>query len=239
MSRPLRLMSLALAVLGACSSGPRPIEYEPSGGGPATTDGLYRVKSRAVGAVFLDPGAEFGAYDAVVIDPVSVSYKRGRRASSGLDTTRRVFELDDETMGRFQRIFQESFERELGQSDAFAVVSEPGPGVLRVSGHLVDLDVKVPQFRGGEAIFVLDAGEMTLILDVRDSQSGEPLARIADRRLIRPPGAGNTGAYRSTGVNNWGAVRDIFTEWARFLREGLDNLRELAVAHPPARSPQR
>jgi hypothetical protein len=220
---------LVLALLGACSLGPRPVQYES---GPATADGLYRVKSNDLGALFLDPGAEFGEYDGVLIDPVSLSYKRDRRRSSGLDTTRRVFELDDDTVARFQRIFQESFVRELGRSRSFAVVSEPGPGVLRVSGHIVDLDVRVPAFKGGEVNFVVDAGEMTLVLDVRDSLSGAPLARVADRRLIRPPGAGNVGAYRSTAVNNWGAVRDIFSDWARILREGLDNLRELAPAHP-------
>jgi hypothetical protein len=105
--------------------------------------------------------------------------------------------------------------------------------VLRVSGHIVHLVVTAPPFRGGEVNFVFDAGELTLILDVRDSESHEPLARIADRRAIRPEGTSIASVYRSGPVNNWGALREIFDRWARILREGLDELHTLPRVPPP------
>lgn len=218
----LSLLALALTAGAGCESPPPTIEYQGTGDGPDTADGLYRVRTRLVSAAFLKPGGSFAGYDRVMVDPATVSYRpdaAGRPPS-------------DETMERLKRIFQDVFEQQLERSQVFSVAAEPGPGVLRVSGHIVNLIVTAPPFRGGEVSFVLDSGEMTLILDVRDSRTGEPLARIADRRLLRPTSAGATGGFRSNAVNSWGAVREIFTEWARFLREGLEALHDLTF--PPA-----
>jgi hypothetical protein len=130
-------------------------------------------------------------------------------------------------MERLKRIFQRCFDRELAKSEDFRLASEPGPGVLRISGQIVDLVVDAPPDRDGERHLVLDTGEMTLALDVRDSATGEALARVVDRRAIRPAGAGLGALYPSSSVRNWGAIEDVFCDWAWILREGLDELREL------------
>jgi hypothetical protein len=212
-TRQLGAIGLVFGLGWGCASPPRSIEYDSGGNVPDTADGLYRVRTTRVGAAFVKPGARLSDYDRVVIDPVTVSYRA--------------------TSDRLKRIFQESFERELARSQAFAVVSEAGPSALRVSGHIVNLAVDVPPRRGRERDFVLEAGEMTLILDVRDSQTGEPLARVADRRAIRPSSSNLLGGYESNPVNNWGAVREIFADWARILRDGLDDLRALPVPPVP------
>jgi len=199
---------------------------------PATTaDGLHRVRASQVGAAYLKPGASFASYQAVLIDPVTIAYKKGGQPS--------YFELDDSALERMKRMFQEAFDRQMARSAAFSVVSEPGPGVLRVSGHIVDLVVTAPPFRGGEVDFVVNAGELTLILDVRDAESHEALARIADRRAIRPEGTSITGGYQSNAVNNWGALREIFDRWARALRGGLDDLHTLPPVPAPASTAPR
>ncbi len=226
---------LALALGVGCESSPRPIEFDPSSDGPATPDGLYRVRTTRVGAAYLRPGVSFAEYDGVLIDPVTVSYarrpRRGRDREMGMQPEE--FELHPETMDRLKRIFQESFERALGRSQAYTVVSEPGPSALRVSGHIVDLSVNVPRFRGRERTFVMNAGTMTLVLDVRDSQTGQPLARVADRRVIQPVEASIVGGIESNPVNNWGAVRQLFLTWAGILRDGLDNLNAPPVTPAP------
>jgi hypothetical protein len=75
---------------------------------------------------------------------------------------------------------------------------------------------------------------MTLILDVRDSQSNAALARMADRRAVQA-GGGST-PYRSDAVNNTSAVRQLYRRWARQLREALDGLHQLPVI-PEAPAP--
>jgi hypothetical protein len=74
---------------------------------------------------------------------------------------------------------------------------------------------------------------MTLILDVRDSLTREPLARVADRRAIQPATGGAGRVYRSTPVRNWGEVRNRMHRWASLLREGLDYLKQLPEVPQP------
>ena len=211
-------LALALAVGAGCASEPRPVEFRSNG--PSTADGLYRVRAPRVSAAFVRPGADFSNYDGLRIDPVTVSYTGGA--------------LDDSSLDRLKRIFQESLERQLGRSKAFTVVSKTGPNVLRVSGRIVNLHVDVPRFRGGELNFVLTAGEMTLILDVRDSRTGTPLGRMADRRNIVPASGQVVGGHANIAVNNWGAVREICNDWARILRYALDDLHQLPIPPPPS-----
>lgn len=218
-------LAACLILVAGCAAPPRPVEFVGRGGEPDTADGLYRVRSTRIAAAFLKPGADFGAYSSLLIDPVTVSYMSADRAAAKR-SRHGSRDLSPEARQRFQRIFQEALEKELARS-RYSIVSAPGPGVLRVSGHIVDLFVDVPPFRGGEVDFVLEAGEMTLILNVNDSESGAPLARVAERRGIAPAGRGVTGGFRSSPVSNWAAVRDIFEQWARILREGLDELHAL------------
>ena len=224
-NRRLGVLALGLALTSGCVTTPQPVAFVGNGVGPDTADGLYRVQATRVAAAFLKPGADFAAYESVTIAPVTVSYMTSDRAA-GRKRRRGNEVLADNAMARFKRIFQQSFERELGKSQ-YRVVADPGPGVLSVSGHIVDLFVDAPPFRGGETDYILDAGEMTLILNVQDSETGAPLARIADRRGLVPAGTRLTNLYRSNPVNNWGGVREVFSEWARVLRDGLDELREL------------
>jgi hypothetical protein len=136
-------------------------------------------------------------------------------------------------MDRLKRIFQEVFESELGKSEEFRLVTESGATVLRVSGHIVDLVVDAPPQRGRERDYVVSAGEMTLILDVRDSQTREPLARIADRRAIQPASGGAGRVFYSNPTRNWGEVRNQMQRWASLLRQGLDYLKQLPEVPEP------
>ena len=144
------------------------------------------------------------------------------------DHARRSYPLSFDHTERLKRIFQQAMERETARGDQFEIADSAGPRVLRLSGRIVNLVVNVPPTRGGEADFVQNAGEMTLILDMRDSQTGEPLGRVADRRAIRPDSAGLSMVWESGPVRNWGAVRDLFSNWARILRHALDDLREVS-----------
>ena len=63
---------------------------------------------------------------------------------------------------------------------------------------------------------------MTLLLELSDSQSGEALVRVADRKQVGKP-----SAYRSNSISNWGEVRLMFKHWAVLLRQRLDSVPEL------------
>ncbi|HEY5656692.1 MAG TPA: DUF3313 family protein, partial [Myxococcota bacterium] len=155
------------------------------------------------------------------------------REPTASNRSRGNFALKPSDMDRLKRSFQEAFESELAKSEDYQLTDEPGPGTLRVSGHIVDLVVDAPPQQGSELNFVMSAGEMTLILDVRDSVSGEPLARVADRRAVRPASTGPSRVYYSNPARNWGEVRRRFQHWASLLREGLDYLKQLPTVPEP------
>ena len=222
-----------LCLAAACAQPTPSIRYKTSGDLPVTADGLHRIQSTRVGAAYLKPGASFAEFDAIIVDPVTVSYKSPPRQASSSNRSRGNFALNDSQMDRLKRIFQEVFQGELEKSQDYQLVTEPGPTVLRVSGHIVDLVVDVPPQRGGERDFVVSAGEMTLILDVRDSVTREPLARVADRRAIQPASAGPGRVYYSNPARNWGEVRNRLQRWASILREGLDYLKQLPEVPEP------
>ncbi len=206
---------------------------------PDTADGLYRVRTDRVGAAFVKPGASLAAYDAVIIDPVSVSYANTPAGEVPTDRARRSYPLSFDHLERLKRIFQQAVEREMARGDEFDIADAAAPNVLRITGQIVDLVWEMPPAVGGEKTFVLRTGKMTLVLDVRDSETGEPLARIADRRTIQPGAENPTGPFENNPVNNWSGVRDVSTSWARILREALDSLRDLPeVPLPRGESPR-
>jgi hypothetical protein len=67
---------------------------------------------------------------------------------------------------------------------------------------------------------------MSLVSELRDSQSGAMLARVADRKRGR-----NQGNLQLTGQAAQAAdARAAFATWAGYLREALDDARKAAAA---------
>jgi hypothetical protein len=217
-----RAIAAGLA-LAACEVATPGLRLETGPDAQATPDGLVRVANARADLAFVKPGADLRGYSKILLDPVSIAYKRPPRGTR--QDRSGEFGLSDEQMAQMKRYFQEAFEEELRASRVYALASEAADEVLRVRGHIVDLVVTVPpQPTGREEVFVASAGEMTLVLELSDSLSGEVLARVADRREARAAGG---DVYQSTPVTNWSAVRRMFRHWASLLRERLDGVREL------------
>ena len=75
-------------------------------------------------------------------------------------------------------------------------------------------------------IFVSELGEVTLVAELRDSETGQILARGVDRRVIGRQVGGTL--YRATKVKARGDVKMLFDAWAELLRQRLDQIRELS-----------
>ena len=117
-------------------------------------------------------------------------------------------------------IVQEEFVKELQERSSYKVVNEAGADVLRVKVNIVDLYVNAPDTEGvaRSSTYTMSAGQMTLIAELFDSESGEILARVVDRREAR-----NDDTLRlSSSVVKRGEAQDIAASWARILRTALD-----------------
>jgi len=193
---------------------------------PESWDGLVQVKPRKLDAAYLLPGADFRPYTRVMIDPTQVAFRKDWMESVNddrRDLGRRVTPEDADRIlaaarSNFDDIFAEAFTKA-----GYPVVTTPGPDVLRVSTAVVNLDVKAPDIRaaGRSASFTAEAGEATLIIEVRDSMTGALMGRVLDRRETR----GTASMQMATSVSNTSEFRALFKQWAGITVKGMDELK--------------
>lgn len=228
------LIPILLAGVACASASPGGVYYA-SGKGSVTPDGLHQVKWEPFAVTFVKPGANLGRYDKVLVQEVTVSYKtpppKGNFEQERIDPN---YALPDSALQSLKRYFHQVFVEQLGRSKSFTVVDAPGPQVLLISGHIVNLEIQVPPFQDqdvDETDYTASSGQMTLILDARDSQSGEPLVRVGQARAIQ---MADGGWYQSDPVTNSAAVRQILASWASDLQRELDQFHALPEVPPVA-----
>ena len=108
----------------------------------------------------------------------------------------------------------------------YQVVTTPGPDVLRVSTGLVNIRVTSPDVNtaGRSSSYSGEAGQATLVVEARDSQSGALLGRAMDARL-----AGDSSIMmRRTTVSNRSDFRNLVKDWAKISVSGLAELKTLS-----------
>jgi hypothetical protein len=107
----------------------------------------------------------------------------------------------------------------------YPLVEEPGDDVLRVRAQIVDLYINAPETNspGITRTYVVDAGEMTLIAELYDSQTNALLARVVDRQ--RGLERGLNELQIANRVTNTAEADRILSAWAKRLRDALDKTR--------------
>jgi hypothetical protein len=229
----MKRISLGLAMLVAlvgfgCAQPPPGGLYFASGEGSVTPEGLRRVRWKPFRATWVMPGADFERYDKLLVQEVTISYEKPPRTTRfrGRPNVPN-YALSDTTIESMKRHFREVFAESLGRSDYFSVTDEPGPGVLLLSGRIVNLRITTPpvaQQEPDEHVYTRSWGRMTLVLYARDSESGDPLVRVGQSRFIETDGL---TWYESNPVGATGALRHVFRSWADDLRRELDDFRSL------------
>jgi Protein of unknown function (DUF3313) len=150
---------------------------------PQDWDGLELRPVKGLDAVYLRPGVEFKAYKTVMIDPVVVAFDKDWDPNSAeKDLSRQLGARDVQRIkDEMAEGFREVFVKELGEG-GYTVVEQPVEGTLRVMPGLTDVYINAPDKMspGRTYTFAMDAGRMTLVMELRDGPSGQLLG--ADRR---------------------------------------------------------
>lgn len=209
--RQLTIGSSLLALLSGCVVNAPPVAER-------TPDGLVRVQSKQADTVYRAPGASLGAYSRVILDPVNLAFK--------LDWQKRNPDVTASDVTRIRSqgtaVFNEIFSNALTMQHGYPITTQPGPDVLRVSASLTELDVSAaPGTTGTQRMFIVSPDDLTLTLELRDSQSGALLARAIDKEKGRS--FGNLKVEGS--VENSAEARRAVEMWAGLLRSALDNAR--------------
>jgi len=190
----------------------------------AEWDGLVRQPGTRLNAVFVRPDAEgeIAAFRSVMLDPVSVSFARDFDPNRGTRSLAQRVNAEDliAIQERLATLFREIFREELA-AGGYELVEAPGAETLRVTAAIVDLFVSAPDTSMGTTrTYRASAGRMTLVMELRDSVSGELLARVVDRQTSRQSFAWTI----SNRVTNTAEARQAIRTWASALRQGLDEL---------------
>ena len=213
-SLPL-MLALCLALPGAAAFGANAKLEEAM-----SHDGLQKISIKGIDLAYARPGAKLSTYKQVMIDPVQVAFSKSwapKRTGSSLPLS----EADRERIrSGVAKIVHEAFVRELQSNSGYQVVSAPGADVLRVRPDIANLYISAPDTGspGRSRTYVVSAGEMTLVAELFDSETGQVQARLVDRREAR-----ETGRLQLTGaMENADEARSIAAAWAKILRTAMD-----------------
>ena len=220
-----RLLSTALVLsLLACASEPT-IQTGPDA--EITFDGLVRIDNSAFSNAWIDPDVDLTQYTKIIPGGAEFEFRAVKKSNSSAMT--RVakgseFWISDENKEKLREIVTLAFREELLQSKHFEFANTRGADTLIIVGGLHDIVSRVPpDVVGREDIYLDSVGEATLVLEARDSLSGETIYRAVDRRSAQ-----QTGGYKTAhnSVRTTTEVRRLARRWASRLRVGLDSIHE-------------
>jgi hypothetical protein len=191
-------------------------------------DGLVEVKSKRLDVVFLAPGADFRPYTKLMVDPTQTAFHKDwiKSQNDQRDISRKVDaehaqEILEAARTNFADVFTEEFSK-----GGYAIVDQPGPQVLRVTPGVLNLYVNAPDVMSGgrSRSYTANAGEATMVLELRDSQTNALLGRVVDQRQTHE----SLGMQMSNSVTNRADFRMLFKSWATASVKGLEMLKSLS-----------
>ncbi len=187
-------------------------------------DGLQKINIKGIDMAYALPGATLSGYSKVMIDPIGVRFHKDWKPTVP-GSTRSLSPSDQQKIrDKVAKVVSDAFVEEL-KKGGYTVVTEPGPDVLLVRAAIVNLYVTAPDVMtpGRTKVYTVSAGEMTLIAELADSETGETIARVLDRYQAR-----TTGSFQlSSGVFSASEGRSAATSWARILRGELDKAKAI------------
>jgi hypothetical protein len=231
MTRRFRIAArVAAATLGlvlyASSGGaaPKQPRIETGPDAEVTHDGLVRVQKSVVDAAWVKPTFDLTPYKKLMVVSQGIAFRKLEPVSDFQARNETQFPVKEENKERLSRELKTAFETELAKLERYELVSAPGPDVLLLVGTIIDVVSNIPpdidsaRFgRGG--VYLTSVGEATLVMELRDSESGEILGRVADRRAAESP-----FAFEVNNVTAWTEVRRLGSYWASLLRRRLEEI---------------
>ena len=208
-------------VLAGCQTAPPTIQTGPEA--EQSFDGLNVVDNSRADLAWARPDFNLDGYTKIWPVGAGIEYRPVKnRGKSTMDRSRGgPYFIDDKARGKFEKLVGETFKEELQKIERFEVVDGPGPDVLMVRGALLDVTSMVPPdlTSARSTIYLRNIGDATLVLELRDSETGTILARSADRRAAESIG----DTFRqANSVTTAVEVKRLIRYWASRLREGLD-----------------
>ncbi len=207
--------------LTGCETAPPTIQTGPDA--ELSFDGLHMVDNSKADVAWARPDIDLSGYSKIWPVGAGIEYRQVKnRGRSTMDRSKGgPYFIDDKSRAQFEELVGKVFKEELQKVKKYELADGPGPDVLMILGGLLNVTSMVPpEPTGGRStVYLSSIGDATLVLELRDSETGTILARSVDRRAAEAIG----GTFqRSNSVTNSAEVRRLIKFWAVRLREGLD-----------------
>jgi hypothetical protein len=187
-------------------------------------DGLNVVDNSKADKAWARPDFDLSPYSKIMVVGADIEYAPAKKQNTSMNRSGSgPYFIDDTSRARFETLVKETFMEEIAKIENFELVNEAGPDVLMIRGGLLDVVSYVPQdsvnTAGRGAIYLSRIGEATLVLELRDSETGAIIARSIDRGAAEPIGNMMTESNRVTNASD---VKRLIRHWAISLRNALD-----------------
>lgn len=191
--------------------------------GPASAwsdGGLVKMNTKGLDVVYAKPGATLAEYRQVLLRPVSVSFAKNWEQSVTSGSRIRITTEDSQRIkDKLSALLREEIEKQL-HDGGYKMATAAGDEVLDVTMAIVNLYVTAPDVNQQNLrnSYGVSAGEMSLVVELRDSATGDIIARAFDRNLASE----SYRPMRISSVDNAAEARAAAKGWAEALRKALD-----------------
>jgi hypothetical protein len=212
------LVLLAIVALGL-SPGGVPLHSDTP---QISHDGLHLEKGSKASVVYVDPEADFTVYKRHMMLPPYVAFKKNWERDTKVAGRRVPKQHIAKVKEEAAKLLEEVFREQLEANDGFPRAAEADDDVMLLRPAIIDLVVTAPDvpMAGRVENYVASSIAATLYLELYDSVTGDILARVMDRQIIRDQGY----ARWATSVTNRADAKRIFKRWAVWLRDAWDGV---------------
>jgi len=212
------LLLTSAVIISGCASKPPTFQQGPDA--EVSFDGLTRVDNTAFKKVWADPDADLSVYTKII--PIKAEIEFRAVKGSSRRSSKSEYPIDEKDRIKVIDTIAQVLREEIGDNKRFVITDKPASDTLILAVSLLDIVSNVPpELIGRGEIFLSRVGEITIVLELKDSQSGETLLRAAERGVVEP--AGNRG-MRSNSVTNMNELRHLARRWGTKITTGLESL---------------
>jgi Protein of unknown function (DUF3313) len=168
---------------------------------------------------WVNPAVDFTRYNKILAGDAVFEFRDvgpGEKYRSTMHSrnSRNEFGILEQDQEKFKDVVSEAFLKELTKSKKYDIVEEAGPGTILLEGSVLDIVSNVPpELTGRSDVYLSTVGSATLVIELLDSETGQILAYVEERRKITPPGSGQIDRFSmpTSSVSVWSDVG----RWAR------------------------
>jgi len=207
---------IALVLTAGCQS----VKEVP----PVSLEGMKLEVSKRSTIAYKKEGVNFGEYTKVQILPSQVAFKKNWQRDYNRNQATVSTRIKDEDVLKIKlavaKLFDQVFKEEFSRAGDNPLVEQAGASTLIIKPAIIDLDVNAPDVKsvGRNRVYVSEAGEATLFLELFDGVSGEILARIVDTEIV----GDRSYAKWANRISNTADAKLAFRKWAQKLRVKYD-----------------